>query len=167
MHCTPGQHKARRRNGKVLCHVTSDDKSATLQYSPTLHSQFDTTPNNDRQQDHAEQQKPRLLPRRRALQHKRKQRRAARARCPERTHLERGAPHRLPRPQQARAALDDVQREWEPVRVRREDELGARARGGPRQRLGSCACEEDELEGRQPWARAHDAGAACAEVVFA
>jgi hypothetical protein len=27
--------------------------------------------------------------------------------------------------------------------------------------------EEDELDGRQPWACAHDASAACAEVVFA
>jgi hypothetical protein len=31
----------------------------------------------------------------------------------------------------------------------------------------SICCEEDKLNGRQPWACTHDASAACAEVVFA
>jgi len=53
-------------------------------------------------------------------------------RCPGQTHLERSAPHRLPRPQQACAVFDDdVQHEH----VRREDGLGVRAHSRPCWRL--------------------------------
>jgi hypothetical protein len=50
-------------------------------------------------------------------------------------------------PEQARAALDDVQREGEAVGVCGEHEGCACAGGGPCERAGARAREEDEVEG--------------------
>ena len=64
------------------------------------------------------------------------------------------------RPEQMRAPLDDVQREWQSVAVRGADV-------GPRECVGPRAREEDDVERREAWAGAYEPRAAGAEGIFA
>jgi hypothetical protein len=116
---------------KTRIHITNRRRARkAARPSPTpLPLQPDAPPNDNCHQDGTGQQHTGFLARRRALEHKCKQRWALGTWCAGGTHINSGALDGLARPEQTRATLDDAQRQWEAVRVRREGEDGLGAHG--------------------------------------